>query len=186
MVRVKKTPRPDDATRMGAANLHGRVEDRKKRRMPCVLTAGETRHNGLVIDLSRSGLFVQTSARVRPGGKLEVVLADTGAGEMKLIVEVVRRKVVPPRLLSVAQGGVGVRILEAPESYTEFLRELGIPDDTPCASQARQRFALLMRQLPGSRTKRVELEADDEASAIRIALDTLGEDWKVQSIEALD
>lgn len=169
-----------------AANLHGRVNDRKKRRMPCKVTVGETHHNGLVIDLSRSGLFIQTSARTRPGGKVDVLLVDEEGVEMALGVEVVRRKVVPPRLLSVAQGGMGVRIVEAPERYFEFLRELGVPDDTPCPSQGRPRFALLMRQLPGSRSKRVELEADDEESAIRIALETVGEDWKVQNIEALD
>ena len=168
------------------ANLHGRVNDRKKRRMPCKVTVGQTHHNGLLIDLSHSGLFIQTLARANLGDKIELRFNDAEGSEIELGVEVVRRKVVPPRLLSVAQGGIGVRVLEAPDEYFDFLRELGVPDDAPWKSDGLQRFSILMKEQAGTRSKRVELEAEDEESAIRIALESLGEDWKVQNVEALD
>ena len=169
-----------------ATNLHGRVNDRKKRRMPCKLTVDQRQHNGLLLDLSRSGLFVQTTAKARTGQQFPLVMADASGAEMQLTVEVVRRKAVPPRLLSVAQGGLGVRIVDAPDAYRAFLREIGIPDDAPCASQSGRLFALLMRQPGSSRSRRVEIEAADADEAAAEAVAQLGDEWKVQSIDELD
>jgi hypothetical protein len=41
----------------------------------------------------------------------------------------VRKVVVPARLLKVARGGVGVRIINAPEAYYQFMDGLGVTED---------------------------------------------------------
>jgi hypothetical protein len=41
----------------------------------------------------------------------------------------VRKIVVPARLLKVARGGVGVRIINAPEAYYQFMDNLGVEAD---------------------------------------------------------
>ena len=91
--------------------------------MTCRVHADGRQHNGIVLDISGSGLFIQTSAKLSPGVRVDIDLSlpeDTA----RMQVEVVRRKQVPAQLLTVAQGGIGVRILTAPEGYYRFLQEL--------------------------------------------------------------
>jgi hypothetical protein len=97
--------------------------ERSKRRMPCSVHVDGRQHNGIVLDLSGSGLFIQTSAKLTSGQRvdIDVSLDDVRA---RMTIEVVRRKQVPAQLLTVAQGGVGVRIITAPEAYYRFLQDL--------------------------------------------------------------
>jgi hypothetical protein len=91
--------------------------------MTCRVHVEGRQHNGIVLDLSGSGLFIQTSAKLSPGLRVDIDLSlpdDTA----RMQIEVVRRKQVPAQLLTVAQGGIGVRILTAPECYYRFLHEL--------------------------------------------------------------
>ena len=91
--------------------------------MTCRVHADGRQHNGIVLDLSGSGLFIQTSAKLSPGARVDIDLSlpdDTA----RMQIEVVRRKQVPAQLLTVAQGGIGVRILTAPETYYRFLHDL--------------------------------------------------------------
>jgi hypothetical protein len=44
-------------------------------------------------------------------------------------VEVVRKVIVPSQLIKVARGGVGVRIINAPEGYYKFMDALGVTAD---------------------------------------------------------
>lgn len=156
-----------------------RSTDRKKRRMPCEVLVGGRKHSGLVLDLSHSGLFIQTNAKTRTGQHFDLRIS-TGAGELiALVVEVVRRKVVPPRLLALAQGGVGVRIREAPEAYFAFLGELGME------CEPAQRFRLRVKQISGPRTRTIEVEGADQPDAEQKALEELGEGWKVLDVVAV-
>ena len=150
-----------------------RVKDRKKRHMPCELDIGGRKHSGLVLDLSPSGLFIQTNARTQPGKTFDLRLS-TGIGDpIALVVEVVRRKVVPPRLLALAQGGVGVRIQKAPSEYRQLLDKLGI------SCEAKERYRVRVQQLSGSRSRIIEIDGKDQAEAEETALQELGEGWKV-------
>jgi hypothetical protein len=111
--------------------------ERKKRRMPCDVRFEGRRHSGLVLDLSPSGLFIQTGAKAGPGAPLDLDLSVPGeAQKLRLQAEVVRQRVVPARLRTVAQGGVGVRILNAPEAYYRFMGLLGIGEDAEVDSAA--------------------------------------------------
>jgi hypothetical protein len=183
--------------------MHGKiVRNRKKRRMPCGIQVGSRTHSGLVLDLSPTGLFIQTNAKTTPGQSIEILLS-TGSGDpIPLQVEVVRKKVVPPRLLTVTGGGVGVRILDATERYFTFLTEIGIaggpePDpfddaandaaDAPEASEAGEvvRFRVRIKQTSGPRSRSIDVSAPDAASAAAHALEEVGDDWKVLDVAAL-
>jgi hypothetical protein len=82
-------------------------------RVPCRVQIGDSSHFGVVLNLSRNGLFVQTSAGVLAGDPVELTLH----GEVPVRAQVVWHRRVPPALRSVAQGGAGLRIVGAPEEY---------------------------------------------------------------------
>ena len=107
--------------------MTGRIFERKRRQMPCTLTLDGRNHGGLILDVSPGGLYIQSSAKIKPGDQLEIQLTIPGVeGRHQLQVEVVRKVVVPARLLKVARGGVGVRIINAPEAYYQFMDDLGV------------------------------------------------------------
>lgn len=188
-----------------------RVGDRRKWRMPCEVRASDRRHSGFVLDLSPTGLFVQTSAKVAPGQELELALWLEDEQEVTLSVSVARKKVVPARLLTVAQGGIGVRIRQAPEAFYAFLRELGITGAPPVrrgagvagsvdpptpgraeggtdateAEPASPRFRVRVSQVSGPRSRRLDVEAPDADAAAETALGSVGEGWKVLDVEPL-
>ena len=195
--------------------MTGRVSDRTKRRTPCSFSMNGRRQNGFVLDLSRTGLFIQTSADPNPGERLdiEIVLDDK---VLPMHVEVARRKKVPPQLLTVAQGGIGVRILSAPEAYYTALADLTGPNrDVRGRAKALRRrprslakpsssgpvarapappappdpelpgFRVRVAQVNGTRTRSVRVSARDEAQARRQVMDDLGDEWKILEVSAL-
>jgi Tfp pilus assembly protein PilZ len=108
----------------------GRVFERRKLRIPCVVRSDQQHHSGIVVDVSPHGLFIQTSAQPSPGDALHVVLSVPGdPHQLHLEVEVVRSKTVPPQLRSMERGGVGVRITSAPEKYFTLMERLHIEGD---------------------------------------------------------
>jgi hypothetical protein len=109
-----------DPPTAGEGFVAGRGAERTKQRAACTLTLDGRRHNGFVLDLSQSGLFIQTSATPAPGQRLDIELVIRGE-TLAMHVEVVRRKAVPAQLLTVAHGGIGVRILAAPELFYQLL-----------------------------------------------------------------
>lgn len=99
--------------------------ERTRKRLSCALTIEQRHYSGIVLDLSGSGLFIQTTAPAEPGTGLRIELAVPGQAEpLPIHARVARRKVVPPRLVTVAQGGLGVRIEQAPEAYYALIAEL--------------------------------------------------------------
>jgi len=111
--------------------MPGRIFERKRRQMPCTLTLDGRNHGGLILDVSPGGLYIQSTAKIKPGDQIEIQLTIPGIdGRHQLQVEVVRKVVVPARLLKVARGGVGVRIINAPEAYYQFMDDLGVSSDS--------------------------------------------------------
>ena len=93
--------------------------------MHCVLHHQGKRTTALVHDLSAGGLFVLTSASPDLGEPVEIELDLPGSETpLRLSGSVARRRTVPARLRSLAQGGVGVRLAGAPEEYFAFLASL--------------------------------------------------------------
>ena len=83
--------------------MERRKVERLKQRLTCELVMGDRRHPGIVLDVSPTGLFVQTSASPPPGERVRVKLRCPGRAEVEVVASVARRYVVPRRLVSVAQ-----------------------------------------------------------------------------------
>ena len=120
--------------------MAGRVFERKRRQMPCTLTLDGRHHGGLILDLSPGGLFIQSRTKLKRGDQLEIQMTIPGVeGRVRMQVEVVRKVIVPTRLLKVAHGGVGVRIINAPEAYYQFMESLGITADSDSSKPAQSK-----------------------------------------------
>ena len=101
-----------------------RPESRFKKRVPCRVKQGPRRYAGIVLNISRMGLFVQTSAAPAIGAEIEVMLSQSAqAAPLAVTAEVVWRRRVPASLRYIAEGGLGLRIRNAPEPYYGLLAE---------------------------------------------------------------
>jgi Tfp pilus assembly protein PilZ len=93
--------------------------------MSCRLRVGQRENSGIVLDVSRQGLFVQTSAPARVGDKVEVVLSGPGQSAPITLVAAVRwQRIVPAQLRSVSQAGLGLQISHAEEGYYALLAQV--------------------------------------------------------------
>ncbi|HKA13370.1 MAG TPA: hypothetical protein VKH41_00005, partial [Myxococcota bacterium] len=88
-----------------------------------------------------------------------------------------------------AKGGIGVRIVSAPEEYYEMITGLGISERAKPVFEFERarglRFRVHVSQVGGSRSRRVEVAASDEATAGARALEELGSGWRVLRVETL-
>ena len=109
-----------------------RARSRKNRRIPCQLRLRDRVHHALVIDLSAQGLFVRMAADDREEiERCQLTLESERGEQIELVVDVVRKFLVPGPLLAIANGGVGLRIVSAPDAYYDFLSRIGVPDHHP-------------------------------------------------------
>lgn len=190
--------------------MSGRRSNRTKHRTPCGVTIDGRRHSGFLIDYSMTGMFIQTSARPNVGQRLDLELILRGH-KLPMHVEVARRKTVPAQLRAVARGGIGVRILSVPESFYSLIaadeesrrREEGSGGRVPEAQKAptqqpaatpppaaspqatRSRYRVRVRATQGNRSRTLELEGGTEHEVARLALEELGEGWKVLEVTPL-
>jgi PilZ domain len=170
-----------------ASGIDKRRHRRHPRRIPCKLFVAEREYAAMVLDLSASGLFIQTHARPRIGARVRLLLAPPSAA-LELSVQVMRAKQVPQSLMTIAKGGIGVRIVSAPGEYDRLLAQLGIGENAEpfeLEPEPGRRFRIYAAQLGGSRSRRVDVSALDPESAQALALEELGSDWKVVRVESL-
>jgi hypothetical protein len=97
---------------------------RTKKRLSCTVMVSQQRYTGIVIDVSATGLFVQTNATPKPGTQVTVELQVPGGETIALNTAVARRRNVPAHLKSIARGGIGLCIEGASESYFALIGEL--------------------------------------------------------------
>lgn len=101
------------------------MEPRFEKRIPCAIRDRGAERNGLVLNVSRSGLFMQTAVPAQAGGTFDVELNPAGKqAPIRLRAKVVWRKNVPASLRGVAKGGLGMQIVWAPEEYYGMLSDL--------------------------------------------------------------
>jgi hypothetical protein len=119
---------------MKTGSTDRRFEKRLRRRLSCELWVDDRRHHAVVLNLTSRGLFVQTRAKPAPGTEVELRMRVSTQDEpIVLQVTVARLFLVPPLLLSVAGGGIGLRVRSAPEAYLAFLMDIAPHGWAPAA-----------------------------------------------------
>lgn len=177
-----------------------RSAKRHKWRLPCEVVAEGRSQRAIVLDLSESGLFVQTGTRLPPGAEVEVRVRLADSAEIvTLRAQVARNKQVPPQLTSVARGGVGLKILDAPLAYYDQVNaldssggkqsvpaaEAGAPAATAPPAAIRTRFRVRVKQSDGPRSRTIEIFADTADEARSRALSEAGKGWEAVTAEAI-
>jgi len=163
--------------------------------LPCEVLFEGASVRAFVLDLSATGLFVQTSVRMRPGSDVEVRLQIANVSEpLHLRARVARRRQVPTQLTTIAHGGVGLRLREVPTQYLDAiqllesgtgLRGSEVPKpDAPAASE-RPCFRVRVKQSDGPRSRSIEVRAGDGEQARALALREVGKGWEAVAVERL-
>jgi Tfp pilus assembly protein PilZ len=174
----------------GRVAVQSQAEPRFKKRMPCRVRVGDSQYGGLVLNVSRGGVFVQTSARAEPGAEVWLELQpEATRGVIEMGAQVVWQRVVDARFRSVATGGVGLKIRSAPEPFYTLLLQLSgaaLPPAPEAPSPAPgPRYRVRVKQRTGSRTRSLSLNARCADAARRRALEQLGAGWVVLEVEPL-
>jgi hypothetical protein len=96
--------------------------------MSCEIMMSGRKHQGILLDLSARGLFVQTLA-VPPKEANVIALVRLRVPDPPTVVAVeamvVRFYRVPPNLVSAAGGGLGLEVRTVPDAWPHFLATLG-------------------------------------------------------------
>ncbi len=97
--------------------------DRIRQRVSCVIKDDTTEHLGFVTDVSPSGLFLQTRAKLVPGRQ---VIVDLGwNGELVTLTGVIARVCKSNRSAAMVNAsGFGFEIQTAPETYYQMIMDL--------------------------------------------------------------
>ncbi len=174
-----------------ATQMHPRIS----KRMPCSIETRDQRHTGLVLNVSQGGLFVQTNAAPGRGEAVELELnAPEAERSIPVQGKVVWQRVVPHQLRSMARGGVGLRIQNAPESYYVLLArwmrtELPVPNrEGPLPEPSKPEPQVLswrvrVRAVSGPRTRMLTIEAPTLEAARSEAQRYAGDDWRIIEID---
>jgi hypothetical protein len=169
-----------------------RAAKRHKRRMFCEIVHEGRPQRAIVIDVSRTGLFVQTGARLAPGTEVDIDLRlDSGGEPIRLRGSVARQKAVPAQLTSIAHGGLGIRILSAPRAYYDAIGERApwpgaarkAEAPAPPADASKPRFRVRVKQTDGPRSRVLDIAAESEERACKLALREVGPGWEALGAE---
>ena len=165
---------------------------RYRKRLPCRLEVPNGAYSGMVLNLSRGGLFVQTTAAASPGEAVHLDLSLGDAEAIALDARVVWRRVVAPHLRSVSTGGMGVHIQYAHDAYFGLVAQLaeGSPADeatpVPVPRVAGPAFRVRLRLAGGPRTRVVVVTGADEGDARARARQQTGAQWVVLDLEKIE
>ena len=165
-------------------------DPRIKRRLPCDLFFNGGRHSGIVLNVSRSGLFIQTSIAANPGADVAINLNGPSGTAFEVDAKVVWKRIVRSELMGVARGGVGLHIKRASEGYYEFLSAIGESRETdapipPLAPRAGQltRYHVRVKLDGQPRSRALTVFAESEDAARHQVLQKVGEGWLVIELE---
>ena len=81
-------------------------------------------HSGLTNDISATGMFISTTAAVKPGTRLHVEVTTADEGLVFFEGVVARQVVVPPELRTLMRPGFGLRFLSGTELMSELIPSL--------------------------------------------------------------
>ena len=105
--------------------MQSQADPRFQKRIPCAFNAGGRSCSGLVLNVSRSGLFLQTSTPEKSGAVVDLELNPLDRHEpIALKARIVWKRAVPAHMRSMAKGGLGMQIVWADEAYYGLLASL--------------------------------------------------------------
>jgi Tfp pilus assembly protein PilZ len=165
----------------------------------CQLSAAGHSYSGIVLNVSRGGLFVQTTASARPGEEVRVSLnVESRPAPIVLGAKVVWKRIVGPQLRSVAQAGIGLQIRSAPDSYYAFVagspgvrvplgtgRMEAAPQSARSMDPETSQFRVRVKQTGGTRSRTLMLSCASATDARRKAMAEVGEDWVILELDSL-
>lgn len=159
-------------------------EPRVRRRLPCTLDTTEGHRQGLVLNLSRSGLFVQTNLPPRPGTEVAVDLTGPEVGDRILVhAEVVWRRRLNSRMTGTATSGMGLRLQAPDPGYEALLRGIdpGLlsPGTSAGPDPGSRRYAVRVGLRDSNRSRLLQVEAADPDGARERALAEAGDGWTI-------
>lgn len=157
-------------------------------------------HRGIVLDISATGVFVQSEAGLAPGDRVRLRFRPPESGEFEVDARVARRQVAPAQLATVVRGGLGLRVHAPPPAYFELIGE-GADEAARSAASSRSSvgraparaagppaparpFRVRVKQSAGSRSRTLRIEAASEDEARRRALADVGAGWEILGVEA--
>ena len=167
---------------------------RYRKRVPVEFDDGDGHHIGMVLNLSKGGLFV--SSRVTPRVGTRVVLnfsGQKGSGTDGIPARVVWKRKVHRSANVLADGGIGLEIEGASEAYQDFIQGI-VPGlaaaSEPAAAEAAgtviettsTRFLVRAALVGTPRTRSFEIDAGSDEQARVRALETLGADWQILEV----
>ena len=151
---------------------------RYKKRLPCRLELAGGSHRGMVLNVSRGGLFVQTTAGAYPGDAVHLDLS-VGDADLPVDASVVWRRVVAPHLRTVSTGGIGLHIRHASDAWYGFLAGLAGSAAPETGSAPLPAYRVRLRLADSVRTRTLVVAAADEQEARQRALEALSGAWAV-------
>ncbi|MEN8181244.1 MAG: PilZ domain-containing protein [Myxococcota bacterium] len=157
-------------------------DPRFRKRLPCRLAGAEGARAGMVLNVSRGGLFVQTGAVARPGDAVRIDLEIEAARSLAVEASVIWRRVVGAHLRAVQVGGFGARIQHAPDGWFEFLAGLAGSEVPPLpveVASGQSRYRVRLRLAGSPRTRSLVVESPDADTARRRAVELAGPQWVV-------
>ena len=93
--------------------IEKRGNPRDARRIPCEVWIQGTRRLGIVKDVSRGGVFVQTHATASPGTAVTIVIAASqGRTEIRIPGCVARSDLIQAHLAMQSVGGLGIEVIQ--------------------------------------------------------------------------
>lgn len=101
-----------------------KVSNRKKRRFLIEFETADTTSTGFTHNLSPTGIFVRSIRTVKPGTALTARLYLPNGQKLPLRGSVVRTFRAPSVLSHILPSGFGLRLLEIPPAYLQFLATL--------------------------------------------------------------
>jgi len=167
---------------------------RYRKRVPVEFDDGDGHHLGIVLNVSKGGLFV--SSRVTPRVGSRVVLNFSPGDESVaagIPARVVWKRKVHRAAHVLADGGIGLEIEGVSEAYEQFIRGLvpGLadpPEPTLAAAGDAAPDTPLSRYLVRAtvegtpRTRTLEIVAADEEQAGARVLASLGDGWQIVGV----
>jgi Tfp pilus assembly protein PilZ len=168
--------------------MRAHPDPRFEKRLPCKVKLGDTQYAGMVMNLSRSGLFVQTGAVAAPGAVVDVsIAAPSSKAAIALSARIVWKRMVPASLRATLAAGFGVAIESAPDAYYAFLDAVArLQTMTPRSPRARgegDQYRVRLQQFGSRRSRTLELHAETEAIARHRALAMAGRDWAITQVD---